>query len=315
MGLFRKIVVSKNRKKALVAFKSDKYLDALYLFKKIASDDIIAQYHLGLMYLNGLGTEINKKKAMTMFDNAAERGIPEAQLYLGYMFYYEEGIDNNKDIGAYWVGKAAEKNNFEAKELLKKIQGEKIPEVRPEEIEKLARSGNLNIIMYLADTLYKNHESEEDVRKAIYWYKQAAEKNYAPAYKKMAEIYLLGDGVKKDKSQAIEFLAKANQLINDESASVLTMEFSQEKLTEIWDDIKNNGKNHIYVHNKHTQQRSCVFSCEGDVVRIQKQLYLAFSRNQMMMEIVNYFAEITDVRYIHVYDENQTRVIELKKIR
>lgn len=315
MRLFRKAILGRKRKKAVLAYKSEKFLNALYLFKKIAAEDVTAQYHLGLMYLNGLGTEMNKIKALAMFDNAAERGMPEAQLYLGYMYYYEEGIENNKEIGKYWVKKAAEKNNFEAKELLKKIEGEKVPEVKIEDIEKLAHSGNISIMMYLADLLYKNRETEDQVRKALYWYKQAAAKNYAPAYKKMADIYLIGDGVKKDKTQAIEYMAAANQLINEGNASVVTMDFSATKLNEIWNDIRNKGKSRIHVHNRHTLQRLCVFSCEGDTVRIHKQLYLSFSRNQMTMEIVNYFAEVTEVKYIHVFDENQTQVIELKKIR
>lgn len=315
MGLFRDIIVSKKKKQAIVNYNREKYFDALYLFKKIAEEDSEAQYYLGLMYLNGYGTEINKKKALSLFDSAAEKGRAEAQLYLGYMYYYDNEIETSRDIGKYWISKAAAKGNDEAVKLLEKIESEKVPEIKLEELEKLAETGNLNMIMYLADTLFANKKNDNQLRKALFWYRQAANRNYVPAYKKLADIYMMGDGVKADRKQAAEYMAIANQLVNEDKASVVTMEFSDEKLEEIWNDIRNSGKNRIFVSNKYTQQKTAVFSCDGDIARIHKQLYIAFSRKQMAVEIVNYFAEITEVKYIHVFDENGTRVIQLKKIR
>lgn len=55
---------------------------AFELFREIAEQNIIAQYHLGTMYINGEGTEVNKELGLIWIKRAAEEGYPEAMKYL-----------------------------------------------------------------------------------------------------------------------------------------------------------------------------------------------------------------------------------------
>lgn len=67
----------------------------------------VMEHNLGLMYLNGDGTEIDLEKAFLWFNKAANRGLPESKHNLGLM--YANGYGVKKDISkAYtWFHKAA----------------------------------------------------------------------------------------------------------------------------------------------------------------------------------------------------------------
>ena len=66
------------------AFIHKKYQEAFNGFLLPAeSGDFRAQYYLGYMYLNGLGTTKDEKKAIEFFTMAANQGLGEAILNLG----------------------------------------------------------------------------------------------------------------------------------------------------------------------------------------------------------------------------------------
>ena len=72
---------------AAAAYERGDYVTAFRLVQPLAQrGDPVAQYHLGLMYLNGEGTRQNPAEATKWFRLAAEQGDPRAQLSIGISY-------------------------------------------------------------------------------------------------------------------------------------------------------------------------------------------------------------------------------------
>ena len=73
-----------------------------------AGGDLQAQYHLGIMYSEGLGVEQNASEAFVWIKKAAEQGLADAQLDLGSLYDAGEGVSQDYHQAALWYRKAAE---------------------------------------------------------------------------------------------------------------------------------------------------------------------------------------------------------------
>jgi uncharacterized protein len=74
-------------KDATAAYRSHDYATALQLFRPLAEQgNAIAQFNLGLMYVNGEGVRQNYSKAFGWFRSAADQGLLDAQNNLGLMY-------------------------------------------------------------------------------------------------------------------------------------------------------------------------------------------------------------------------------------
>lgn len=62
-------------------------------------------YELGLCYIHGLGTEQDVSKAVACFNDAAQRGVPEAQYELGVCYRRGEGVEQDIKAALYWYEK------------------------------------------------------------------------------------------------------------------------------------------------------------------------------------------------------------------
>ncbi len=87
----------------------------LSVYEKVAQEgEAEAQFQCGMMYYKGMGTEINKGRALFWFEKAAGQGNAEAQFNCGMMYYKGEGTTINKAKAFYWVKKAAEQGQADA---------------------------------------------------------------------------------------------------------------------------------------------------------------------------------------------------------
>ena len=99
------------------------YEKAVEYYKKAADQGyVMAQHKLGLLFLdkNIKGVEPSDEKAIEYFRAAAEQGFDDAQVFLGLLYFKGRGVDENWDIGFYWVKKAMDQNNERAKEVYEK---------------------------------------------------------------------------------------------------------------------------------------------------------------------------------------------------
>ncbi|GES98820.1 kinase-like domain-containing protein [Rhizophagus clarus] len=131
-----------------------------------------SQFHIAICYSKGIGTEINKTRAVEIIKELAEKGESFcAQNYLGEL--YEIGRDINKDLNqaVYWYCKATENGCI--------------------------------IAVYNLGRCYENGNGvEKDVRKAFLHYKKSADQGYLYAQFQLSECYYKGIGTEIDKTKA-----------------------------------------------------------------------------------------------------------------
>ena len=91
------------------------------------SDKIFTE---GLKHLNGKGVPQNYKKALALFSKAAKGNHPAAQYYLGMM--YEQGLGTGRDLvsACAWYARAAKKGDSMASERYNTLEKQLTPEQR-----------------------------------------------------------------------------------------------------------------------------------------------------------------------------------------
>lgn len=62
------------------------------------------------------------RQAFIRLRPAAEKGAPEAQYAVGYMYYYGQGVIEDRRKAWYWITTAAHNGNEDAKNAMKILQ-------------------------------------------------------------------------------------------------------------------------------------------------------------------------------------------------
>jgi hypothetical protein len=105
--------------KAVPLIQAQQYTQALPLVTEAANMGLPeAQFHLGVMYANGLGVAVSDSMAIHWWTQAATNGWKDAQFTLAKVRLGQ----NNAAEGLLWMRKAAENGDFEAKYLLAFMQ-------------------------------------------------------------------------------------------------------------------------------------------------------------------------------------------------
>lgn len=133
--------------------------------------DTVAQYNLGVLYMNGDGVPQDYEKATQWLTLAAEKNDVEAQYNLG--FIYGEYLKNIKK-SIYWYEKAVAQN---------------LPHAQ-NDLANLYRYGKI--------------DDKVDYQRAILLYKKAVDQGYAPAQVNLANMYLNGYGLEVDLKKAFK---------------------------------------------------------------------------------------------------------------
>jgi len=81
---------------------------AFELYQQAASDDVYAQFQLGIMYLHGDGIAQNYTSAFKWLTKAAEQNFMNAQFDLGLMYFNGEGVKIDRALGCKYIQLAAE---------------------------------------------------------------------------------------------------------------------------------------------------------------------------------------------------------------
>ena len=62
------------------------------------------------------------RQAFIRLRPAAEKGVPEAQYAVGYMYYYGQGVIENRQKAWYWITAAANNGNEDAQRAMRLLQ-------------------------------------------------------------------------------------------------------------------------------------------------------------------------------------------------
>ena len=119
------------------AYNAGNYETALKIYRAAAEQgDIMAQFHLGGMYLKGQGVTQDYKQTVKWWRLAAEQGEDMAQFFLGQKYEKGKGVTknlviahmwlstaefSNKNIGAYYVS-AIKNKRIAKKDLMKYLE-------------------------------------------------------------------------------------------------------------------------------------------------------------------------------------------------
>lgn len=99
-----------------------------------------------------------------------------------------------------------------------------------QDMELAARNGNMKAQFNMGVMYDEGKVVEENDKKAIYWYKQAADLGFAPAQMSLGEMYQKGLGVKKDFGNAMKYYQSSADQGNVEAQLTLGLIFQSETL-------------------------------------------------------------------------------------
>ena len=163
----------------LRAYNAGDYSAALKEWRPLADRGLAeAQFYLGIMYHNGVGVQRDFRLAMKWYRMAAVQGYPEAQNNLAVMYAKGEGVEVNPVEAAKWHRLAAD-------------QGDVMAECS------------------VAEAYREGLGVEIDLKEAMKWYLKAAEAGHAGAQYNVGVMYSNGDGVPPDLNLAVKWYRTA----------------------------------------------------------------------------------------------------------
>ena len=242
-----------HQNKAMIYYNQKRYKEALTMFAELAQYQYPpAIYYVGICYLNGTGLTKNERQAHKFIKMAAEYGDAMAQYDYAVMLDNGIGTDVDKTLAHSYYSKAAEQEESramvemahryingtmvtqdmnKAKELLHKA-AEQEDTIAMFEYGKLlqesgrdgliyinaaAEKNNNDALMFLLDMAQKNGDD-----KMVYKYAKELHINgNHTGTKIMADCYLHGSGIKRDKGLAKDLYREAAAAGNEDAAKTL----------------------------------------------------------------------------------------------
>ncbi len=165
----------------------------------------------------------NRARAMEFIQRAYDAKVPDAALYLGYL--YDRGIgteanyDNAYNLYTEAVENASEKPEYayvsnEAHTnlgllLINAPEGKKDDRTAFSHFEEAAKNGSIKAQYYLALTYLEGIGTSKDNERAFAEMQAAAEKDYAPALNQLGSFYFNGIGTERNLEQTVFYQKRA----------------------------------------------------------------------------------------------------------
>jgi len=153
-------------------------------------------------------------KALEILRPLAERGDAAAQVTLGIMYDYGQGVPEDDTTAVLWYERAALQGHVSLQHNLgvKYFEGIDIPEDPAQALRwwRLAADSGFAESQYSLGELYAFGAGvRKDEREAARWYRLAAEQGHALAQYRLGVMYAAGRGVPLDYPQAHSWLRKS----------------------------------------------------------------------------------------------------------
>ena len=154
--------------------------------------------------------------AVEIYEELAEKGIPQAQWRLGKCYNSGDGVEKDQKKAFELFEKAANKECVEAQSALGNFYSslfshptKKDDQYAVELFIKAAEKGSLPAQCNLAIHYYKGLGVKEDKAQAIYWWTEAAKQGSAVAQYNLGQRYEYGEGVERSKEKALYWYDEA----------------------------------------------------------------------------------------------------------
>ncbi|OGW64536.1 MAG: hypothetical protein A3H49_10075 [Nitrospirae bacterium RIFCSPLOWO2_02_FULL_62_14] len=185
-----------------------------------------AQYHLGLMYLNGKGAPQDHEQAVAWIRRAAEQGFASAEAFLGSMYLEGFGLPQDYAQALVWLRKGAEKGNAYAQLKLGQmyLMGWGVLQDDAQVFRwwmTAAEAGDMFAQFQLASLYFTGKGVPKDDTQAFRWYVKAAEAGHGDAEFQLGWTYETGYGVTKDYQRALRWYTKAAEAGHAQSQGTL----------------------------------------------------------------------------------------------
>ena len=83
---------------------SQDFSKALHWYKKSAGNgNTVAQYNLGVLFMDGRGTAVENKTAISWWQKAANQGLLQAQKNLGIAYWRGDGVSKDLIKARMWL--------------------------------------------------------------------------------------------------------------------------------------------------------------------------------------------------------------------
>jgi TPR repeat protein len=171
----------------------------------------------------GKGCQVDKQRAMELYDAAARNGNTHAMYNLACC--YRDAAEPDQERAAKLFQKAADEGHDQsAYEFALCMQrGVGTRGDLPMEVDRYLRiateRGNVDAMTLLGE----KKRDEEDFCGAIYWLEKAADKHHPPALTALAEFYVNGWGCDTDLNRARELCQEAVALGDPDAAELLKL--------------------------------------------------------------------------------------------
>ena len=173
-----------------------------YLNLAAEKDELLAIDHLGFLYLNGLGVEKNPRKAIELYQKAADQGLIKSALKLGEIYLFAENV---------------ERDYVKAYKYLRRIEDASSDEEDPMLTSAITSLGML--YFYGWGTPSDRFRAVSLFSKAVSRGGQSSnEGNYY-----MGLAYYNGYGVDKDVAKAMSFFEKSAELKDSKAIKTLKL--------------------------------------------------------------------------------------------
>lgn len=217
------------------------------LIEKAESGDVHAQNELGMAYFYGKrGLVEDPKEGVRWLMLAAEKGLAEAQTYVGIIYYVGLGIEQSFEAAFNWWKKAARQRFGLAEYNLGVMYNEGIvvKKNRRTAFRYFMRAAKQGIIaaldvvgrrywsksnyveafnwcslaaqagaaasQYALGKMYENgYGVEKNAEQSFYWYLEAAKQGYVDALFKVGYAYYFGEGTTQDYKESRKWFEKA----------------------------------------------------------------------------------------------------------
>lgn len=160
---------------------------------KAEQGDAEAQLALGFRYYFADGVPRDAHKGVKLFRDAAVQGHTVAQLRLGECYEHGDGVTKDLEEAVKWYRKAAELGDAQAQDVL-------------------------------GDCYAKGKGVSQDEVEAVKWYRKGAEQGFAPAQRSLGISYERGEGVPINGVEALKWFYLARRL---DSVAVLITELEK----------------------------------------------------------------------------------------
>jgi TPR repeat protein len=168
-----------------------------------------AQYEVGLMYANGIGTAHDMERAIEWVKKAAQKGLPAAQYLLGTRYAHGIVVPQDEKAALWWYHNAAEQGHAKAHFKLGQLMAQPLPQAGLGAIRTAAELGLAEAQFALGQALCAGNGTTPDTAQAADWHQRAASQGLAAAQCALAEMYELGTGVTQDVARAFELYREA----------------------------------------------------------------------------------------------------------